>query len=437
MSAYGEQTFIQHLTDDDSISVIVRENLAPEMLPTEELRPVYEWAVETYFRGGRVKAPSVSAMLNEWGDLLSDFEIDIEEEPEDTIEYAIDDLRGSFVYKEVQSFNKRLAQAMADANTHERLEIIRDFSTDFVALSVAMESKDSMVDVREGMRDRLDAYDRRAADRESFYGLRFGLDQIDEYTRGIHPGELAVLAAGPKVGKSYFLARVALKEWEAGRTVVLYTLENDIRMTQDRIISLALGLESRAWQHGTETEENRERAEYWTAVQAEQAEFPFYLIQPSGGQRTVEALVRRAQMLEADSLLIDQLTFLEAKDERAPRHIQIRELTHDLKTMISMDRDRMPCLLAHQINREGVKMADKEGHLEMYHFAEGSEVERTADWAFGLHRSEAERASLKAKFQTLAARREDPRHFMLTWSIDTGYVNVRHQLDLETGREIV
>ena len=70
-------------------------------------------------------------------------------------------------------------------------------------------------------------------------------------------------------------------------------------------------------------------------------------------------------------LIIDQLTFIEPPDERAAPHIQIRDITHDLKTLISTGRDKMPCLLAHQINREGVKAADKVGYLEMYHLAEG------------------------------------------------------------------
>src|SRR5690606_18761438 len=138
-------------------------------------------------------------------------------------------------------------------------------------------------------------------------------------------------------------------------------------------------------------------------------------------------LVRQAQIYGVDSLLIDQLTFLEPEDERAPRHLQNREMTHTLKSMISSARKTMPCILAHQINRESVKNSEKGGHLEMYHLAESSEVERTADWVFGIHRSRVEVESLRAKFQTLAARREANRHFMLGWSIDTGYVNVRHE----------
>jgi hypothetical protein len=144
-------------------------------------------------------------------------------------------------------------------------------------------------------------------------------------------------------------------------------------------------------------------------------------------------------MNHSDSLLIDQLSFLEVEDERAPRYLQIRELTHKLKSMISVSRDRMPCLLAHQINRDGVRSASKVGYLEMEHLAEGSEVERTADWVFGIHRSKAESGIGTAKFLTLASRREDVRHFNMSWNIADSQLAVESEiLDLENsqGRRI-
>lgn len=431
--ALAETTLIQHLPNIESMEILAREGLPDFCLPTEELRRVYTWALDQYHRSGQSHAPSVEAIKVEWGDLLSDHEIDIDEEPEDSIEWSIDVLKGQYIYREVVTFNKALAAAMADATTDERIEVIADFSTRLVALSMDMQSKEDQVDLREGIDAVLSDYMARAEDRESIYGMRFGLPQIDDYTRGIHPGELAVLAAGPKVGKSYFLALAALREWEAGRAVTLFTLENSVKMTLDRMACLAVNLDSRAFQQGLCTPEEIARVELWRE-KVVSASNPLYIVQPEPGKRTVEMLVREAQLKESDSLFIDQLTFLEPEDERAPRHLQIREMTHTLKSMISSGRKKMPCLLAHQINREGVKSADKVGHLEMYHLAEGSEVERTADWVFGLHRTQMERDSLAAKFQTLAARREDTRHFLMTWSIDVGFVNVRSEYDIENDR---
>jgi hypothetical protein len=432
MSALGQMTLIQHLVDPESLDTLVREGLDIACIPTEDLHKVYRFALDYFHHSGRTKAPSVGVLRAEYGDLLDDLDIDINEDPEDSVEWAIDDLKGSYIYKESQSFNKRFAASMSEAETAERVEVLAEHASELVALSMRLESHESKVDAREGMPEAMLRYEARALDREQVYGIRFGLPMIDNYTRGIHDGELAVLAAGPKTGKSYFLDMVALREWQAGRTSVLYTLENSVEMTLDRIACLATNVESREWQHGECSEEEIARVRGWIE-EVQHSEAPLHIIQPEPGQRTVEAMVRQAQILDADSLLIDQLTFIEPKDERAPRHLQIREILHTLKAMISTGRGRIPCLIAHQINREGVKAADKVGYLEMYHMAEGSEVERTVDWAFGLYRSETERAAQQAKFQTLASRREDTRHFQLTWAIDTGFINVRSEITLSDG----
>lgn len=409
---------------------MAREGLDEECVPSEDLRKVYNFALDYFHHSGRTKAPSVGVLMADYGDLLTDHEIDLNEDPEDSVEWAIDDLKGTYVHQQTNSFNKRLAAGMAEAETADRLDVLAEHSRELVSLSMRLESHESKVDAREAMSERMQAYEARSLDRDSIYGIRFGMDLIDRYTRGIHPSELAVLAAGPKSGKSFLLDMVALREWQAGRSAVLYTLENSVEMTLDRIACMATRVEARKWNHGECTEAEIEMVRTWVEeVQGSQS--PLHIIQPSPGQRSVEQMVRQAQLLDADSLLIDQLTFIEPEDERAPRHLQIREITHTLKSMISTGRGRMPCLLAHQINREGVKAADKVGYLEMFHLAEGSEVERTADWVFGLYRSLAEKALDLAKFQTLACRREDTKHFQLRWNIEQSHIAVRAEIDLE------
>ena len=430
MSRLGEKTLIQHLTDRESLETIAREGLDIAVIPTEDLHRVYRFAVDYFHHSGRTKAPSVGVMLAEYGDLLSDHDIDLNEDPEDAIEWAIDDLKGSYVHKETQAFNKRFAAAMSEAETGERVAVAAEHASELVRLALALESHEAKVDAREGMAEAMLRYEARAADREQVYGIRFGMPLIDNYTRGIHDGELAVVAAGPKTGKSFLLNKIGLHEWQADRTCVLYTLENSVEMTLDRIACLATNVDARAWQHGECSEEEIAHVRRWIE-EVEASGTPLHIIQPEPGQRTVEAMVRQAQVLDADSILIDQLTFIEPPDERAPRHLQIRDILHTLKTMISTGRGRMPALIAHQVNREGVKAAEKAGRLEMYHMAEGSEVERTADWGFGLFRSEAQRAAGRALFQTLASRREDNAHFDLTWQIDSGFINARAQVDLE------
>lgn len=431
MSALGQKTLVSLLTDRDAIEVVAREGLDLECVPTEALRGVTAFALDYFHRSGRTKAPSKAVLTTEFGvDLFNDHDIDFEN-TEESVEWAIDDLKGTLIHKDVATFNKNLATAMSAADTADKVPVAAQFASEMVRMVSRLQSKASIVDAREGMMERFEAYEARAANPGMIEGLTFGMPEFDVYTRGIHAGELACFAAGPKFGKSYLMARVALAQWEAGRSSALYTLENSVEMTLDRIACLGTLVNAQRFERGecepVEVQRVREFAE-----RLQGSDNPLWVLQPEPGQRTVQAMVRDAQMRGADNLLIDQLTFIEVNDERAPRHLQIREVTHDLKTLISTGRDRMPCLLNHQINRPGVQAADKVGFLEMYHLAEGSEVERTCDWVFGGYRSLAERAWGLAKLQTLASRRADIMNFEMAWNIEASIINVNREITLDT-----
>jgi hypothetical protein len=58
----------------------------------------------------------------------------------------------------------------------------------------------------------------------------------------------------------------------------------------------------------------------------------------------------------------------------------------------------------------------------MWHLAESAEVERTADWVFGLWQSDMMRQGAVAYLQTLASRRADIVHWQLGWEPWIGYI---------------
>lgn len=430
MSAVGERTLIQCLTDPDDLEVLVREGIEMDVIPTEALRPVVEFSINYFFQSGRTKAPSVAVLQTDFGDLLADHEIDIETPAEASIEWAIDDLKGSYVHREFANFNKAQAIAMAEADTAGRIAVLNDAAKELVRLSVALSSRRRRIDMAESLDGLMANYEARTTNLGLTKGLTFGMDIVDNYTLGIHEGELAVVAAPPKTGKSYFQCLVALREWQAGRRTVLFTLENSIEMTIDRIACLACEVNGRAWQHGTCSEEEVEKVRTWIAEYRNYSDM-LYITQPPTDRRSVEAMVREAQVFEAQSLLIDQLTFIDLPSPRKPRHERIGEGLHMLHDLIGDGRQPMSCLLTHQINREGVKAAKKVGYLELEHMAEAAEVERTADWVFGLFQPHDWRITHTALLQTLGARREDNRHFKLNWDITKGEINPMHITTLE------
>jgi replicative DNA helicase len=432
VTTHAENVIYSRLNDVDTLEYLVRENFDPGLLTTDLMRPVVTWALDEYLRSGCLQAPSREALEATWEKALEDAEIELEPEDVeiDTAEWAVGWLRSQRVHSESQKFNKKLAEAMYNADVPDRVKVLQEYSAELMTMSLNVSSQMHNMNLDEGVRQALRRFDARRASGISIRGLRLAYPEIDEHTCGIQDGELAVLAAGPKTGKSYFLARAALEEYRISRRTVLFTLENGVDMTVDRLICLAQGVDYRSFQRGTCTPEETERVRDFESDLA-RAGGMLQIIKPGRGERTAAQMVKQAQVLNADSLLIDQLTFIEHPDPaRKPKHQIIGEIMHDLKDYISTGRHTMPCLLAHQINREGVKMAEKEDHLAMWMLAESSEVERTADWVFGLYASQMERISGQAKLQILAARREIVRNWAITWRNGVGFSQVLRELDL-------
>jgi replicative DNA helicase len=431
MSRSAEVAVVQHLLDPEALRYIVDEGLPEQVIPTEGFRPVVVWALEYYYRSGCRQAPSVQAMRDEFtADLFDDHNIDLDEAPEDTVEWAVETLKGNWTLKQSQDFVKRLATDVNEAQTGERLRVLHEAVNSLSNIAVEVSRKSQQVDARYALAERIRAYEERSEAGHTVQGLLFGMDEIDSHTGGIHPGELAVIGAGPKTGKSFFHIVTAFAEWRRGRAVALFTLENSVEMTIDRLACYANGISPTRWLQG-QCHPREEESIRGFREQMEGSDTPLWVIQPPVGRRGVAQMVREAGIRDADSMLIDQLTFIEPRDERLARYLQVREVMHDLKSLISTSQKRLPCLLAHQVNREGVKESRKVGYLRMEHLAEGSEVERTADFVFGLHQSDDEQMVNMSKLQMLASRRTALRHWNMNWHIEQGLINVHSQLTLE------
>jgi hypothetical protein len=425
--------FVQHLVITDSLKRIIDEDIPSSMLPTEDLRPLVDFAYDYWFTAGSFQAPSPDAMRTMFANVIVEHEIDLDVEPDDHVDFAISTLRQSWIDRQWQQWLMPFASQMEAAPLDQKSEKLNEAIGQLMAMSNRIAPASEQVDVRFGMQRALERYEARVAMRAlgQVDGLIFGFEQIDTHTSGIRPGELAIVASPPKTGKSWLLLNSAYKNWLAGGVPVLHSLENSVDLTLDRLACMALGIDARRWQRGECTEIEVLRVREWIRqFQEDQARFdrPFYILQPEMGKRSIQHLVRRAQTM-GDSLFIDQLSFVEPSPEtdRRPREQQIGYILHQLKALTS---GSMATVLAHQINREGVRMAEKAGRLEMYHLADSAEVERTADWAFGLWQSRALRDVNFMQMQSLAARREDLIHWELAWQPWVGIMNVRGVVDL-------
>ncbi len=434
MASPVEVNFVQHLTQTESLRYIVEWDLPPDILPTEALREVHAYAISVWDAGGGIAAPSAEVVRQHFDNTLAEADVPIEEEAEHPVQAVVNELRGMFIQRQWANWVREAATKMADATVLTAPEILGDQIGKVLSFHSRITRVSEQIDLVRGIELQQMEYQRRVELRENgtIEGAVFGLPAIDAHTGGIKPGELAIFAAPPKTGKSWMLGIGALSHWRRGGEPVIFTLENSVAMGLDRLAILATGIDPHRFAQGQLNESEVQRLGQWHEEIASR-ENKFHLLQPERGKRTMEQMVRRGRAM-GDALYIDQLTFVEPSPEwsRKQRWEQVGLTMHDCKSLITSG-ERIPCIMAHQINREGQKAAEKAGRLEMYHFAEGSEVERTADWGFGFWQSRAMRDVGFAWFQSLAARRADLIHWEIQWRpwMGLGSVRVRNEITLE------
>jgi archaellum biogenesis ATPase FlaH len=432
MSAGAEKSLFGLLREVESVEKLALEGFSSEFIPTIELRPVYDWALYQYRQSGREIAPTVemfrhTEVVGQPGksiaSLLEEHSIFMDDTPEESVEWVIDELRGRHLTRMAGQMFREASEELVGSSTADRPDVFKQHVSKLVGLALDIQSGRGVSELRENAGDIISDYERRKALGQDFIGMKFGLDQIDAHIGGVHEGELGIIAAPPKGSKSFMIDRIALKEFEAGRNVVLFTLENSIEMTRNRIACLATGVHPRRFEEGQCNEDEELAIQAWVDT-LEDGDNTLFILQPDQGSRRIDQMVLEAQIRLADTLLIDQLTFVEPENPKDARYLQVRQIMHTLKTLISTGHQKMSCIMTHQLNREGIKAARKNGYLYMEDFAEGSEVERTVDWAIGMWQSEDDREVGQFLFQILAARRRDFKAWKVAWDISTGTMEV-------------
>jgi hypothetical protein len=430
----SEQILLSHLTETSSLDLLAAEGFgtveACEVLSAELSREIVQWALNIYFESGRT-SPITRLMLEEtWGDELERMSIVIDDEHElEPIEWAIDDLRAAHAGKLAHDFSTKLAVSIGEeTSAPDRVQVLLEHSHELFRLTRSLVSRRQQVDAGQGLEMALARYQERTQANSTLEGLCFGMPSIDLYTMGIHPGEIAVFAAPSAVGKSWVALKSAFEEWRRGRRSILFTLENSIEMTMDRLACVGAGVVYDQWQKGKCDARSIERVES-LIKELKASEHRPIILMPGKGERTMTSMVRKAFTEGADSMVIDQLSFVDETTKGAKnrnRWAAFGEMMHELKEEISEGKEKIPCLLLHQINKEGIDAAAKTGRFDMIHLAEAREIDRTADFVFAAYRSDFDKQNDLAMWQTLKARRVPPaQDFTMVWDLSRGHIAVR------------
>ncbi len=220
-------------------------------------------------------------------------------------------------------------------------------------------------------------------------GIPTGYAQLDNYTGGLKPGEMFVLAARPSIGKTTLALNVVRNlvlptKSPHPRRVAFFSLEMTAEQIARRLLCTEAGMpESVFW---NKTFNNNDLSKLTGAVSAFQKAKLF--IDPTAGLTIAElrAKARRLKMKEnIDVIVIDYLQLMHADGRTDSRQQEVAEISGGIKKLA---KDlKVPILVLAQLNREVDKTAGAGAKPKLAHLRESGTIEQDADIVTFLHRN--------------------------------------------------
>ena len=393
-----ENEAVALLTNRDALAKMWSLGLRAVHFDRLDTKAAFEFATKYWRDSSFETAPTKKALQDNVDSIVI-------KDPEESPVYVVNELK--------RKYAARLAtKAILEAGETIRSDpqsTISKLSDALWGIRVKTKERKNSTDLISDVQVRRQKYEARAKRAEAgILGESLGFDEIDEMTSGIRPGELVVLAAGQKVGKTWYSLQIAKRAIEQHHSCLYFTLEMNTDEMADRFEALLSEVSYNRLDKGRLTV--KEAKALYDAQENEKNLGRIQFIKPQFGDRTVENMIRIAKDFEPDIMIIDQLSFMES-NRGMSRSEQAASVVLELKSAISQDEDWMvPTVLLAQFNRGGANAGE---NVEATSLGLTSELERTADSVIALSQSKEQRASNAIILQILNARRYDLGKFLL------------------------
>lgn len=365
---------------------------------------IYEFQYKYWTDSGRKQVASPEVIFTEFKYVVN--EVDY------TIQYVVEHLKERFRKNAIQD----TVIAVGKLQREDAKAAARKMFEDAALVLKYTETRVNKTDMSQSIDQRRLRYDKRANFDGAVRGAPLGFKEVDEHTNGIQGGQVAVVAGYAKAGKSLILAQSFIAAKRAGFNPYVATLELSTAEFEDRIDAINAGVSLKGLLRGTLDKDELRRLH---EAQEEFAQYgPSMLEKLDEGDRTVKFICNRAREMDADYLIIDQLSHLETN--KPTRNLSDTDrfniIMNEITVNVSEHEDEMlPVLLAVQFNRESKKQ--KAGDIGMQHIAGSAAVERYATIIYGLERTKEMEMNNVMNLHILGSRHSDPNSWMLNWKL--------------------
>lgn len=365
MSVSLEHDLLEHLRVEESVTALCEEGFDPQIVSDLDIRSVAQWVIDYVSKYG--KPPTRVVFDEEWSGF------DEDPNPQLEVSYLLERLRQKYVRKQHREITEKLIDA---TDPDEFVNLIVDTSYDLWKKV----SKRKHIATTDDYKVLIEKFKEEAKNPQERFS--FGFEPLDLVTGGgAKKGHLSFLAARPKRYKSWIALQAYVEQRKQGKIPVFFNLELSADEMYQRLLSMVSGISY------TDLIYNRNMSiSRWKIINDAMEKFsklgPAYIITPPYEDRTVDKMMMEVKRVGGESVIIDQLSYIQPKGRYNSRDEGPKEVVHSMKAAaLSME---IPWYCICQINREGANLeematADKMGLTRA--------IEETCDILLGLHRT--------------------------------------------------
>lgn len=381
-----EQEFLNHLHKQDSLEHILREGVSNDLLNSPTSKSVYQFA-ERHFSESQ-KAPTIDVLHTEFRN--ADFE-----EPSTEVHWVVEKLRTRYKKNKIENLAYAVAKKLETPD--EAMDILRDEVMEIERQTLSQAEvfrpgdhkeflKDLQEDILQGM----------------YKGVSYGHLPLDQFTGGLKKGQVCYWLARPKRQKSFNVLAGFIEQVKNGEEPYLFTLELTRQEILQRISCMISGIPWDKMQRGAlmssdygQIEQAWEDFNKWGK---------YYIEMPPLDERTVPALMLKADKVDAGPIHISQFKYINGTKDWYPNDFTMHaEVAIDLKRAAIRPGKERPIIIEAQFNRGGDSMeeledfdAGKVGLTDM--------IPQSADMLLGIFQSKEMRASNQIEVGILDSR---------------------------------
>lgn len=397
----SEVRLLTRVIKERNISRLLLNNVTDTWFPDAEDKKVFVFLREHFVKYGECPSEEL---------ITETFPTYKFVESEDNIDFLIDDI----LVKRRKSSTVEIIRSAIDAiekeQDHEKalLEIQRGV----VKLEEDGFSETRDIDITADPMKRWEEYQERKNLPNGLRGLPTGFPTIDTATSGLQAGQLIVIVAPPKTGKSTLAMQIAHNVHMRGSVPLFQSFEMSNQEQVARYDAMRARMSHHRLLTGTLTDEEEARYKF-KLENLTKMKHKFWLADAGNGA-TVSGVAGKVQLLRPEILFIDGVyLMIDEQSGEANTPLAITNITRALKRMAQ--RFSIPVVISTQV----LTWKMKKGNVTADSIGYSSSFFQDADVLFGLQR-EDENVDDTRLLKVLASRNTGPSEVSMLWDWETG-----------------